>query len=46
MMEKAASRQNLSLNDKVKLMDNDINFNKRTAMRYANIDIGTKSIKE
>ena len=44
MMEKAASRENLSLNDKVKLMDNEINFNKRTAIRYAHIDIGSKSI--
>ena len=46
MAERVASREGLSLNDKVKVMNDGINIIERTSLRYANVDIGQKLVKD
>ena len=46
MAERVASREGMSLNDKVKAMEDGINIIQRTSLRYANVDIGQKLLKD
>jgi hypothetical protein len=46
MAERAASREGMSLNDKVKAMEEGVNIVLRTSLRYANVDIGQNSLTD
>jgi hypothetical protein len=43
MAEKAAARMDMSLNEKVKMIDNKISIARKTNLRYSNIDLGPQS---